>query len=276
MYPLDKITIPAGFKEDDLGDLPPLLKKQMTNRAKKVHNQIIKLDMYRETLQGYLACLSYADARMGIVLDALNNSKYRDNTIVVLWSDNGYHLGEKSFWAKHTLWDRTTNIPYIWAGPGIPKNKKYNGVVSLGDTFPTLVQMCNLRNSQEIDGKSLVPIFKNPQKIEDRIAITVNKRGNSFSVVSNKWRYSKYGNGEEELYDMQSDPHEWINLAENPECANVKKEMAAYIPANPAKPAVDRPELRLICEGESFKWVKNPEGTLTKPKKGKSRSRTSS
>ncbi|MCU0858772.1 MAG: sulfatase, partial [Pontiellaceae bacterium] len=105
------------IKEDDLDDIPPVMRKPMMGRQKNIHNRLIELGILDEATLAYMACISYADAMIGRLLDALDASPYRDNTVIVLWSDNGYHLGEKGNWGKHTLWQRTTNIPFIWAGP---------------------------------------------------------------------------------------------------------------------------------------------------------------
>jgi len=122
LYPLDSIKLPAKTPVGPLAGLPVKTKKKYMNRQKFVHDKMVALSCQKQAVQGYLASLSYADAMVGRVLDSLEKSSYKSNTIVVLWSDNGYHLGERAAWAKHTLWERTSNVPFIWAGPGIAKN----------------------------------------------------------------------------------------------------------------------------------------------------------
>ena len=112
--------------------------------AAALHQRLEELDAVEDAILGYLACISSADAMMGRVLDALEASLYADNTIVVLWSDHGYHHGEKGDWGKHTLWERTSNVPFIWAGPGVAEGKKTDVTVSLIDMYPTLGEMCGL------------------------------------------------------------------------------------------------------------------------------------
>ena len=143
LYDRDAIETPA-FKEDDLADLPDKIRKQRENRKKQHYDKLVAMGAWKDALHGYLACTSYADAMVGRILNALESSPYADNTIVVLWSDHGYHLGEKGQWGKHTLWERTSNVPFIWAGPGVAKGARTDVTVSLIDIYPTLVEQCNL------------------------------------------------------------------------------------------------------------------------------------
>ncbi|MCL3781150.1 iduronate sulfatase [Prolixibacteraceae bacterium JC049] len=256
-YPLDSINIPA-VKEHDEKDLPPLVQKIIQRKSKHTHNKLIAIDNgWKKAVQGYMACISYADAQLGRVLEALENSPHANNTIVLFWSDNGYQLGEKKCWAKHTLWERTTNVPLIWAGPGIAKNKAYNEVTSLLDIYPTLIEMCNLKNDPAQDGESIVRELKYPEKLRERMVITADKKGDSFSVFTSKWHYIQYKNGKaEELYNVIEDPQEWENLAMHHQYAHVKKELAKAVPVNPAAPAVTKKQLRLKLDGEKFEWKK--------------------
>jgi len=255
MYPLESIQLPP-FKADDLDDLPPAIRRQTEGRGRKVHDPLVEHGLWKKAMQGYFAACTYTDAMLGRVLDALEASPYADNTVVVLWSDNGYHLGEKTRWAKHTLWERTTNVPFIWAGPGIPKGKKLDVTVGLIDTYKTLTDLCQLPANPDIDGKSLVPVFGNPDGAKDRMVITTDH--DQYSVVNRNWRYISRPDGEE-LYDQRNDPNEWNNLAANPEYAPIKKRMGTIIPSDPAPQGKGpkRKEIRLVCEGEDFRWVPN-------------------
>jgi arylsulfatase A-like enzyme len=254
LYPIDKIKLPQ-VKEDDLDDLAPKVREQKLKRAQRIHDKIVENGDWKGVVQAYLACASYADAQMGTVLDALAKSPYAENTVVVLWSDQGYHLGEKSHWGKHTLWERTTNAPYIWAGPGVPKGVKSDVTVNLIDTYSTLIDLCGLKKSSPMDGQSLVPIFNDPKNAADRTAITT--QGKSYSIVNRRWRYIWRDNDGEELYDLSKDPHEWYNLAGNAEYSAIKKKFAALVPQNAAPRGKGRKnkQLRLQCEGEDYKWV---------------------
>ena len=258
LYPLDKIQLPEVLA-NDIDDVPASVRKVVEGRAKKVHNQIVAHGDWPRAIQGYLAAISYTDAMMGRVLDALEKSPYASNTVVVFWSDNGYHLGEKTWWAKHTLWQRSTNVPFIWAGPGVPKGVKTDCTVSLIDTYKTLIDLCGLPAQDKLDGESLMSVFKNPAEAKDRTVIVTYD--DSYALVNRQWRYIARPDGEE-LYDVKADWHEWKNLAGNPEYTAVKKELAAQVPVNPAPAGLGQQSktLRLICEGENFRWapVKNP------------------
>ena len=227
-YPLDKIALP-NVKADDLKDLGTWAKKRAHDRASK-HEQLVKFGEWKPAVQAYLASISFADANVGRVLDALQKSKYRDNTIVVLWSDHGYHLGEKGHWHKRTLWERSTRVPFVVVAPGITKaGTKCMRPVSLLDIYPTLVSLCGLDARSELEGHDLTSLLKMPQAEWPHPAITTYQRGNH-SVRTEKWRYIRYGTGEEELYDHNADPKEWHNLASNKKFADTKQKLARHIP----------------------------------------------
>ena len=251
LYPLESIVLPE-INLNDHDDLPPAIKKTAGNKKRTRFDPIVALtNGWERSIQGYLAAASYADAMIGRVLDSLENSPYKDNTIVVFWSDNGYHLGEKMIWAKHTLWQRTTNIPFIWAGPGVSTNVVSEVTVSLVDTYKTLADLCGFP-ATHIDGESLVPVFNDPENAADRY-IVINYE-DSNAVVNQQWRYIKYPDGEE-LYDLVNDPHEWTNLAANASFVGVKAEMASHLPVNPAPAVTSRSDLKLIFAGEDFYWI---------------------
>lgn len=260
LYDVEKIKLPP-YKKDDLDDLPEHMRKMKTNRS-KIHQRLEELEAVDDAIHGYLACISYADAMIGRVLDALEESPYADNTIVVLWSDHGYHHGEKGDWGKHTLWERTSNVPYIWAGPGVAKGKKVDETVSLIDMYPTFVEMCGLPEpGQDLEGASIAMALAKPGKAEDRDVYLPYMTPGEYAVINKKWRYIRYGERGEELYDMQADPNEWFNLAGKEEHAAVKKALRASAPttfAEPAKKLVFKRDL--VVEGESFRWEPKPQG----------------
>ena len=166
LYDSDKI-VPPAYKADDLDDLPPKIRQAKINRS-KIHQRLVELDAVEDAIHGYLACVSYADAMLGRVLKALEESPYKDNTVVVLWSDHGYHHGEKGHWGKHTLWERTSNVPFIWAGPRIAAGTTVDTTVSLIDMYPTFVEMCALSEVSGLEGTSLAPVLNSPQSATDR------------------------------------------------------------------------------------------------------------
>ncbi|MEM1443464.1 MAG: sulfatase, partial [Verrucomicrobiota bacterium] len=182
LYDRDEITLP-NYKADDLEDLPPKIRNSYTNRL-KILQKLEDLDALKDSIHGYLANISYADAMMGRVLDALEASPYAGNTVVVLWSDHGYHLGEKN-WGKHTLWERTTNVPFLWAGPGVAEGVKSDVTVSLIDMYPTFVEMCGLPTPhQKLEGTSLASTLGDPEQAEDRNVFIPHMRPGEFAVMN--------------------------------------------------------------------------------------------
>ncbi len=254
MYPLDSIKRPE-WKADDLDDLSEPVRKKYTAPRKQIHEKLLELGIVDSTLQAYLASISYADSLLGRVLDTLEDSPHADNTIIVFWSDHGYAHGEKGNWGKHTLWQRTSNIPLIWAGPGIAKNAKTEYTATLVDMYPTLGGLCNLPSDAEHDGKSLDSVLKNPKQNEARSVLLPHDHPGSYAVINRDWRFIHYQDGSEELYNLQSDFHEWNNLAGDTKYSEIKQELKAKAPATFAAPGTSGKTLKLVTEGPSFRWV---------------------
>jgi len=227
MYPADKITLP-NVKEDDLDDVPPLAKKMA--RPQGDHRKVLQHKQWRKAVQGYLASITFVDTCVGRVIDAFDASDYRDNTVIVLWSDHGWHLGEKLHWRKFALWEEATHNVMMMIAPGVTKpNQRCPRPVTLLDIYPTLIDLCGLKKKPELEGKSLLPLLKNPNGDWDRPALTTHGR-NNHSLRTERWRYTRYSDGTEELYDHDSDPHEWTNLASDPSHGATKKKLAAWLP----------------------------------------------
>lgn len=227
LYPLEEITIPVHPKED-LKDLPPAALTRLDREAQKA---IARSQRYPRAVQSYLASLSFADAVLGRILDALEASPYRDDTILVVASDHGLHLGEKKHWGKYTLWERATHVPLIiygkdLAGNGTPSPRP----VTLVDLYPTLLDLAGLEPVPNLDGVSLVPLLEDPQRPWKQPALTTYP-GKNYAVRNERWRYIRYRNGDEELYDHDSDPAEQRNLAADPDLAKIKADLGAFIPA---------------------------------------------
>lgn len=265
LYDRDKIELPP-IKVDDLEDLPERMKRAKTARS-KIHKELEAKGAVKDAIHGYLACMSYADAMMGRVLDALEKSPYADNTIVVLWSDHGYHHGEKYDWGKHTLWERTSNVPFIWAGPGVKKGAVTDVTASLIDMYPTFVEMCGLpKPHQKLEGTSLASTLENPEVAKDRDVYLPYMAPGEYAIINKDWRYITYGDDGEELYDLKSDPNEWNNLAENPKYEDTKRLLRKSAPKKFSPAAPKRTIGKdLIIEGEMFRWRK--EGEKVAPKK---------
>jgi arylsulfatase A-like enzyme len=254
MYDLDSIQLPP-VKADDLDDLPEGIRKNMTNRSKQ-HKELEELGALKDAVRGYLASTSFADAMLGRVLDALEKSQYKENTIIVFWSDQGFHHGEKMHWGKHTLWQRTSHVPFIWAGKGIPENAKVETSVSLIDMYPTFVELCNLSKVPDIEGVSLASVLKKPSKSSDRNVFLPGSDKGSYAVINTNWRYISYFDGGEELYNVKEDPNEWNNLAKDEKYRPVMDDMKKSAPKVFAPTVTPKNDLKLVIEGDSFHWEK--------------------
>ncbi|MHC4675314.1 MAG: sulfatase [Planctomycetota bacterium] len=243
LYPLATITMPT-VKENDLDDLPKTAKGWAA--PWKYHQKIIQAGRWRQAVQAYLASISFVDVCVGRLIDALDKSPYAKNTIVVLWSDHGYHLGEKSHWGKFALWEKATRNPMIMVVPGLTKPKQQcHRPVSLLDIYPTLIELCKLEPKKELEGVSLAGLLKNPDGKRGRPVITTHGRGHH-AVRTDRWRYIRYSNRLEELYDHTKDPMEWTNLADKPEHADIKLQLAKHLPAHNAENAPSRPRFSQI------------------------------
>jgi choline-sulfatase len=220
--------------ENDLDDVPPEGQKLAASRRNE-HERILKEGKWKDAVRAYLACISFADAMIGRMLDMLDQSPYAGNTIIVFWSDNGWHLGEKQHWHKSTLWQRATHVPMIIAGPGVQEaGRARPQPVSLLDIYPTLVELCGLPPRQELDGTSMVPLLRN-SKANRNPAVITYLPGNH-AVRDERWRYIRYRNGGEELYDCLADPNEYRNLASDPKHEKVKLGLARWMPKTSAAP----------------------------------------
>ena len=209
-YPLESVQLPAVLK-NDLDDVPPAAKALINEY---IHNDIVRLGFWKQAVQGYLASITFADEQLGRVLTALRQSPLTDNTIIVLWSDHGWHLGEKLQWRKLTLWEEATRIPLILSGPGIHAGQRCDAPVSLLDVAPTLGDLCQLSTSEKLPGHSMKPLLQSCDADWPYAAVTMwqMEKGNHFALRDRQYRYIRYADGTEELYDHRTDPHEWHNL----------------------------------------------------------------
>lgn len=231
---LDLVELPL-IKEDDIGDLPEIAVHYLRN-PKHFHKLVLENNLYKEAVQAYLANIAHADAMLGRVLDVLDASPHAKNTIVVLWSDHGWHLGEKQRWHKSTLWEDATHVPMIVSVPGMETAGRIcNRAVSLLDLYPTLVELCGLPERDDLDGISLSQQLGDPAAARLRPAVT-SRKGNHHSARSDRWRYIRYSDGSEELYDHNNDPHEWRNLIGDEQYKPVIQELAQWLPSSEDAP----------------------------------------
>jgi len=239
MFPLESIQLPK-ILENDLDDLSERA-IDIARRGGDYHKHVLKDGQWKQAVQGYLASIAFADAMLGKLLDAFEKSSYLENTVIVLWSDHGWQLGEKEHWRKFSLWENVARsilmIKVHEGTTGLPGGSKdgtpCNRIVSLQDIYPTLIDLCGLPPRLDIDGNSLVPLLKNPKEKWDYPAITCYDFS-EFSIRTEKWRYTVYIDGSEELYDHTKDQEEWYNLAKDPKYNQVIEELKKYVPKNPA------------------------------------------
>ena len=250
LYPDSKVKLPES-PEDDLDDVPAIGRQWAAARREEL-NRMVREGKYRDAVRAYLACISFADAMIGRLLAALDRSPYAKNTAVVFFSDNGWHLGEKKHWHKSTLWQRSTHVPLIIRAPGgRAAGRARKQPVSLIDLYPTMVDLCGLPKKTDLDGESLVSLLHDPGA-KRKPAVTTYLPGNH-AVRTERWRYIRYRDGGEELYDCLGDPNEYRNLASDPRHDGLKKELAAWMPKTSAPPKPGRNEYDFDFEHYTYK-----------------------
>ncbi|MFM8284032.1 MAG: sulfatase [Planctomycetaceae bacterium] len=203
---------------------------------------------WRPLVRSYLACTRFVDAQIGRLLAALDASGRRDDFVVVLWSDHGWHLGEKGITGKNSLWDEATRVPLVFAGPGIAAGGRVTSPAELLDVYPTLVELCGLPPRDDLEGLSLVPQLRRADAPRDRPARTTHNAGNH-AVRTTHHRYIRYADGSEELYDHRTDPDEWHNLAGAPSANDTIAALRRALPAADAPAAPGSADRILVYDG---------------------------
>lgn len=235
LYPDDDSVLPP-FLQNDRADTPRFSWYLHWKLPEPRHKFLVESNQWRNLVRSYLASTSFVDSQVGRVLEALELSGHQDDTIVVLWSDHGWHLGEKEITGKNTLWDRSTRVPLIFAGPGVVAGQRCKSPAELLDIYPTLVEMCDLPEKEGLEGHSLTPQLADATAKREWPAITTHNAGNH-GLRTDKWRYIRYADGSDELYDMTSDPNEWHNVADKKEHAKLIEKLSRYLPRTSADPA---------------------------------------
>ncbi len=247
LHPLDKIELPP-VKEGDLNDLPAAGVKMAG--AAGDHAKVLASGRWKEAVQAYLAAISYLDGQVGRVLDALEKSPHKTTTIICLWGDHGWHLGEKEHWRKFALWEEATRAPFIWVVPGVTKP---GGVcartVDFMSIYPTLCDLAGIAKPSYVEGHNIRPLLADPGAAWTQPAITTFGQ-NNHAVRTERWRYIRYHDGGEELYDHDADPYEWTNLAAKPEHAPLKAELARHFPTVNAAPSQAAGNATPVTEAE--------------------------
>ena len=218
-------------REDDLEDLSPVASKWALEAVTAgAHATTVKHGQWQAAVRAYLACVTFIDAQVGRILDVLDSTPHSKNTWVILFGDHGWHLGEKQHWGKWTGWQRSTQVPLLILPPSFSEgrfatNATCDNPVSLIDLYPSLVDLCGLKQVHRLDGQSLRSQLTNPEAISNRLAITTFDKGNH-AISGTNWRYIRYSNGSEELYHRKNDPHEWTNLAGKPNYSKIVSRFA--------------------------------------------------
>lgn len=227
MYPKEKITLPE-VPDDDLDDIPPIGLRMA--RPEGDHKAVIDAGQWRDAVQAYLATITFVDDQVGRLIEALDRSPRAKRTVVVLWGDHGWHLGEKHHWRKFTLWEEATRAPLIFVAPGVakpgglcPRPVDFMGI------YPTLADLSGIPTADHVQGVSLRPLLEKPDAPWNRMALTTHGRG-EHGVRGDRWRYIRYHDGTEELYDHDQDPMEWKNLAGDSSQDARKHAMAKWMP----------------------------------------------
>ena len=232
MHPLKDIKLPPYLKSD-LEDLPAAGIKMAKPMGD--HAAMIESGRWKEAVQGYLAAISYCDAMIGRLMEAFDKSPERDNTIIVFWCDHGWHLGEKDHWRKFALWEEATRAPLLWVVPGLTKaGGVCERTVDFMSIYPTLTDLCGIPTPAHVEGKSIRSLLADPKAPWSDPAITTYNFKNH-AVRTEGWRYIRYADGGEELYDEAKDSNEWTNLAGKPEFADKKVELGKLIQLKDAK-----------------------------------------
>jgi arylsulfatase A-like enzyme len=237
MYPREDVQLPP-HRDDDLDDLPKAGVRMAG--AEKDHAKFLRSGRWKDAVQSYLATIAYVDMNVGRLLDAYETSPERDNTIIVFWGDHGWHLGEKQHWRKFALWEEATRTPFIWVAPGVTKPGTIcDRPVDFMSIYPTLCELAALQPPKHLEGKSIVPLLKDPNTKWDGVALTTHGYLNH-AIRDGRYRYIRYADGSEELYDHKDDPYEFTNLAGHTEMAAIKKRLAAHLPKENKKPKPTR------------------------------------
>ncbi len=254
--PLDQIILPP-VKEHDRDDVPEFAWYLHWKLPEPRLSWLQQANEWRPLVRAYLASTTFMDSQVGRVLDALDDIGAARNTVVVLWSDHGWHLGEKGVTGKNTLWERSTRVPLIFAGPGVAKAAKCDRPAELLDLYPTLVELCGLPPRDGLEGHSLMPQLKNSKAARRWPAITTHNVGNH-AIRSERWRYIRYADGSQELYDLRADPNEWTNLVNQPKHARVIREHAQWLPRVNLPPAPGSAHRILVQENGQWQWEGKP------------------
>ncbi|MCH2208665.1 MAG: sulfatase [Lentisphaerales bacterium] len=231
MYPIEEVQLPKVISDDLKNISQYAVDITRLEHVAPTHEWVTQNNQWKPLVQSYLACVSFVDEQVGKVVKALQSSPYKDNTYIVLYSDHGFHLGEKERYAKRSLWEDGARVPMIIVGPGIKPGQVCNKPVELIDIYPTLLELTGHKADPMNEGNSLVPLLKDPNSEWPHMARTSFGPGN-YAIISEQFRYIHYNDGSEEFYDHKKDPNEWNNVIANPEYSSTIKLHRKHAPKN--------------------------------------------
>ncbi|MFO0908038.1 MAG: sulfatase [Isosphaeraceae bacterium] len=256
LFPEAQLTLPP-VKDDDRSDVPHFAWYLHWKLPEPRLSWLRKSEQWRPLVRAYLASTAFMDSQVGRVLDALEASGRAKDTVVVLWSDHGWHLGEKGITGKNTLWERSTRVPLIAAGPGVAPGARCAEPAELLDLYPTLAELCRLPAPAGVEGHSLTPQLRDASAAREWPAITTHNPGNH-AVRTREWRFIRYADGSEELYNLRDDPNEWTNRVNEPGLQGLKQDLARWIPKNDAPHAPGSASRVLMKVGNGWTWEGQP------------------
>lgn len=252
LYPEETLQLPP-FLKSDRDDTPRFSWYLHWKLPEPRFKFLQKAKQWKNLVRSYLACTSFVDSQVGRVVDSLEKNHLTKNTIIVIWSDHGWHLGEKLITGKNTLWERSTRVPLIFAGPGITEGAVCGKPAELLDMYPTLLELCSLPPKAGLEGHSLIPQLKDANTPRKWPAITTHNRNNT-TIRTEDYRYIRYADGSEEFYDMQRDPAEWKNLSDDPNYTKLITEHRVWLPTVNEKPAPGSRHRILRFENGKANW----------------------
>ncbi len=254
--PLDEIMLPP-YLPNDRADVPDFSWRLHWKLPEPRLSWLKQADEWRPLVRAYLASIAFMDSQVGRVLAALEAQQLATNTIVVFWSDNGWHLGEKDITGKCSLWERSTRVPLIFAGPGIRQPGRCDAPVELLDLYPTLTELCDLPLPPHLEGHSLVPQLNDPHARRPWPAITTHNQ-NNHAVRSEHWRFIQYADGTQELYDHRTDPNEWTNRITDAALNGIVREHITWLPQTNAPPVPESRARILTTTNGAWFWEGKP------------------
>jgi choline-sulfatase len=252
LVPEDQVTLPQ-VKGDEREGVPFFAWYLHWKVPEPRLSWLRKSEQWRPLVRSYLASTAFMDSQVGRVVAALDATGRADNTVIVLWSDNGWHLGEKAITGKNSLWEQSTHVPLLFAGPGVAKEARCQGPAELLDVYPTLVDLCGLPPRPGLEGHSLIPQLKDAAAPREWPAITTANQ-NNHGVRTDRWRYIRYADGSQELYDLRADAREWKNLAADPGHADVIAELSKWLPKVNAPPVPGSAQRLLVQKDGTWYW----------------------